>query len=117
MRDAQPRRGVRGIDADDARSRRAESNVELRKAKKDDVLSKRRNFAAVEHASTLGDTPSTGQPAVPTVADIPVLARDALDYVRGGCRNDQTAAALQTIIKLRKLLSIPVGPPIDEVLC
>lgn len=115
MRETASRRGLKaGIDADDARSRRVEAKIELRKVKKDDVLSKRRNFAAVEHASTLAD--DLGQSAAPMVADIPVLARDILEYVRNGCRNDQTATTLQTIIKLRKLLSIPDGPPIDEVL-
>jgi hypothetical protein len=118
MRDAASRRGLKaGIDADDARSRRAEVKIELRKAKKDDVLSKRRNFAAVEHASMLEDDDLyLGQSTIPTAADIPMLARDILAYVRDGCRNDQTATALQTIIKLRKLLSIPDGPPIAEVL-
>jgi len=116
MRDTtNTRRSVKnGLDAEDARSRRAESKVELRKAKKDDVLSKRRNFAALEPDALSSD--ESGQSSVPTTGEIPALAQQVLDYVRSGCRNDQTVATLDAVVKLRKLLSIPDGPPIDEVL-
>lgn len=119
MRDTKEiRRSVKGgLDAEDARSRRAESKIELRKVKKDDALAKRRNFAVIEDEPVPAADVANGKTsALPQRSDIAALARQTLEYIQNGCRNDQTGPTVDAVQRLRKLLSIPDNPPIDEVI-
>ncbi|EOD14926.1 hypothetical protein EMIHUDRAFT_51911, partial [Emiliania huxleyi CCMP1516] len=113
------RRGrSRGLDADDARSRRNENKIELRKAKKDETLAKRRfaqpaDAAAEEPTDPAAAAADAVANACSAAAEVPRLASIVHEYVRGGCCGD-AAAALSTVTRLRKLLSLSGGPPIDE---
>mmetsp|Transcript_8324 Transcript_8324/g.18128 ORF Transcript_8324/g.18128 Transcript_8324/m.18128 type:complete len:540 (+) Transcript_8324:113-1732(+) len=107
---AEPRRAhvKSGIDADSARKHRAESKVELRKAKKDDVLQKRRNLHVTEETQEELVLPATA-------ADISTLAARVLEYVALGAPESHTEQCLQMVRQLRKLLSLERVAPIDEV--
>eukprot|EP00310_Coccolithus_braarudii_P014633 CAMPEP_0183342072 /NCGR_PEP_ID=MMETSP0164_2-20130417/8233_1 /TAXON_ID=221442 /ORGANISM="Coccolithus pelagicus ssp braarudi, Strain PLY182g" /LENGTH=546 /DNA_ID=CAMNT_0025512555 /DNA_START=58 /DNA_END=1698 /DNA_ORIENTATION=+ len=103
------RRSIKaGLDGETARRQRAESKVELRKAKKDDTLLKRRNLTMLPAEST-----SEGQFS-PRVDDVETLAEKTLGYMREGWRAEHMEAATDTVRQLRKLLSLERLAPIDD---
>ena len=115
------RKNVKGsLDTSDCRKNRVEAKVELRKAKKDDFLQKRRQIAVVENAPEDVDVCSTtgaAAAAVPkaTAADVPALAEVVRAFVAANGVQGE-AEALEAVRSLRQLLSLQVKPPIDAVI-
>lgn len=95
----------KGKDSDDMRRRRNETSVELRKAKKDDQLSKRRNMAIDEDAVSPLKENNNKQSALMSLEEI----------IRGVQSNDN-AVQLQATQSCRRILSRERQPPIDDVI-
>ncbi|XP_014209910.1 importin subunit alpha-1 [Copidosoma floridanum] len=89
--------------SDEARRRRAEVSVELRKAHKDDQLLKKRNIDIDEN-----------EPLSPPSAKSPVNM--TIDEVLCGMQSDNEMVRLQATQACRKMLSCQKNPPIDEMI-
>ncbi|KAJ1444615.1 armadillo-type protein [Pelagophyceae sp. CCMP2097] len=102
----------KGICADASRRQREDTTIALRKAKREESMSKRRNLAVEtdDLPDVPGAPPSPEKVAMPmpTLADIPRL----LAEIQSGDPAVVTAATRGW----RKLLSIEPAPPVDEVL-
>lgn len=98
----------KGIDADDARRKRGEVAVELRKQQREENLQKRR--APVPEKTSTSDTRDSSSSGIPTpsVSSIPQL----LQEVASPDPNRQFMGTKQ----FRKLLSIQDNPPIQAVI-
>jgi hypothetical protein len=101
-----------GLDADDTRKQRANKGVELRKAKKEEGLLKRRNMVTVDPG--LLDGEDAAPP--PTQGELGTCAVTALGFVTRNGPPEEFDECLNAVRKLRKLLSIPHCPPIDDVI-
>lgn len=89
----------------DARRRRNEVSVELRKARKDDQLLKRRNInIEAEPLSPPGDNATSVQ-----------ISMSVEEIVSGMNSNDETTQ-LQATQACRKMLSREKSPPIDNMI-
>ena len=99
----------KGLDREDARKKREDTVVELRKSKREESLLKRR--ALHEH-----DAPD--EDAMPGADGTPTRARSAtreeIPALVQGCYVEATA--LECVTSLRKLLSLENNPPIDAVI-
>lgn len=103
-----------GIDKDDCRKNRSENKVQLRKASKEEGLQKRRNMAMAPSAEiVVEDEAATGASAQ---ASVPVLAQAVMGFVQQNGPHELAEQCLDAVVQLRKLLSLPVKPPIDEVI-
>eukprot|EP00966_Prymnesium_polylepis_P248051 5735748-Prymnesium_polylepis.1 len=105
------KKGVKStIDADESRKQRASKGVELRKAKRDEGLLKRRNLVTIEPLLSDGED----APPPPAQSELSSYATRALGFVARNGQAEELEDALGAVRALRKLLSIPNCPPIDD---
>ncbi|KAG6586208.1 importin subunit alpha-4-like [Cucurbita moschata] len=97
-----------GVDADEARRRREDNLVEIRKNKREDNLLKKRREGLLLHSQQLLDAAQNAAVVEKRLESIPVLVQ--------GVWSADTAAQLESTTQFRKLLSIERSPPIDEVI-
>ena len=116
----------KGIDGDEARRKREEVTIELRKNKREEMVAKRRQapnggsenaggLAANSLLSLAGSTSSASD-----AASSPANARELLcmmpTYLQQMQMQHDANAQLDAVAGFRKLLSIEHQPPIDEVI-
>ncbi|KAB1222937.1 Importin subunit alpha-1 [Morella rubra] len=101
-----------GVDADEARRRREDNLVEIRKNKREDNLLKKRREGLVGLSSQplqqLADASQNAAALEKRLESIPVMVQ--------GVWSDDPASQLEATTQFRKLLSIERSPPIDEVI-
>ena len=115
LRSAADKKGIKStLDADDCRKQRAGKGVELRKAKRDEGLLKRRNLAEVTIEPLLSDGEEPAPP--PSQSELSTYAQTALGFVARNGPAEELSDTLNAVRALRKLLSIPNCPPIDDVI-
>lgn len=95
----------RGKNTEEMRRRRNEVTIELRKQRKDDQLSKRRNISEADPTSPLQESNSQTTAALMSVEEIMVGMFGNTDEVR-----------LKSVIAARKTLSREKSPPIDVMI-
>uniref|UniRef100_A0A6G1S6S5 Importin subunit alpha n=1 Tax=Aceria tosichella TaxID=561515 RepID=A0A6G1S6S5_9ACAR len=108
MSDHRARYKNTGLDAKELRRRREENSIQLRKQKRDDVLSKRRTLGAPTNDmdEDLDDLNRSSSPELG-------LTRDMIE----GIMQDQDQHILiESAQKIRRLLSREPQPPFDEVI-
>lgn len=99
-----------GIDKDDCRKNRADQKVQLRKASKEEGNMKRRNMTAVSAEIVVDEASSGDGPGVPE------LSRIVISFCDANGPHELAEQCLDAVVRLRKLLSCPNNPPIDEVI-
>ncbi|XP_045114026.1 importin subunit alpha-1-like [Portunus trituberculatus] len=92
-----------GKDMEEMRRRRQETSIELRKAKKDDQLLKRRNVTLDDPGSPLQEQNASG----------PSLS---LEEIINGITSNDSSTQLMATQGARKMLSRERSPPIDAIL-
>ncbi|CAN4108930.1 unnamed protein product [Withania somnifera] len=97
-----------GVDADEARRRREDNLVEIRKNKREDNLLKKRREGLLFQSQQLPDTTQTPDAMEKRLESIPVMVQ--------GVWSEDPAAQIEATTHFRKLLSIERSPPIDEVI-
>jgi len=95
----------KGKDNDELRRRRNEVSVELRKNKKDDMLSKRRNVG-----------PGEEEPLSPLQESKPALPQLSVEEIQNGIISNDPNKQLQATQSARKILSRERNPPIDVMI-
>ena len=113
--DREERRGVKaGFDKDDCRKNRANQKVELRKAKRDEGLQKRRNMQMVSVEPSEVDIADPATPEGPATQSFEAQIATALAFVARNGPAEEYDAALVAVRGLRKQLSLARNPPIDD---
>ncbi|GAV73371.1 Arm domain-containing protein/IBB domain-containing protein [Cephalotus follicularis] len=97
-----------GVDADEARRRREENMVEIRKNKREDNLLKKRREGLSFQSQPLLDAAQNAAAIEKRLESIPVMVQ--------GVWSDDPVSQLEATTQFRKLLSIERCPPIDEVI-
>jgi len=92
----------KGIDADEARKKREENSVSIRKSKRDESLLKKRNV------NVISDKKNIDASIAQKLEELPNLV--------AGVNSNDPVAQLEATTQFRKLLSIERNPPIQEVI-
>uniref|UniRef100_M4EPP5 IBB domain-containing protein n=1 Tax=Brassica campestris TaxID=3711 RepID=M4EPP5_BRACM len=103
-----------GVDADEARRRREDNLVEIRKNKREDSLLKKRREGMMlqqQQQQPLG----AGLDALQSAAAVEKRL-EGIPMMVQGVYSDDPQAQLEATTQFRKLLSIERSPPIDEVI-
>lgn len=113
MSDHRARYKNTGLDAKELRRRREEDSVQLRKQKRDDVLSKKRTLAPADLSGNILDDDETEMLKGDTSEVDNSLTPD---MVEGLMQNEDMIRLLESAQKVRKILSKEPQPPFDEVI-
>ncbi|KAI9890759.1 MAG: Importin alpha subunit (Karyopherin alpha subunit) (Serine-rich RNA polymerase I suppressor protein) [Vezdaea aestivalis] len=107
-------KGSNTFKPDELRRRREEAAVEIRKAKREENLAKRRNIRPDGSApgASLGAAPDSDDEGV----NIEGQLNEELPQMVQGVFSDQIDAQIQATTKFRKLLSKERNPPIEKVI-
>ncbi|GAB4835666.1 Importin subunit alpha-4 [Ancistrocladus abbreviatus] len=102
-----------GVDADEARRRREDNLVEIRKNKREDSLLKKRREGSIlqshhQQQQALTNDAAAAQNIEKRLESIPLMVQ--------GVWSEDPAAQVEATTQFRKLLSIERCPPIDEVI-
>ncbi|EEY13930.1 importin subunit alpha-1 [Verticillium alfalfae VaMs.102] len=99
---------------EELRRRREEQQVEIRKAKREENLAKRRGIATGENrpGASLGAAPDSDDDTAPTESQL----NEDLPQMVEGVFSEQIDLQIQATTKFRKLLSKERNPPIEEVI-
>jgi importin subunit alpha-1 len=95
----------KGIDGDDSRRKREELCNDIRKAKREESLQKRRNLFQ-ETINDVEQTTKELQP--PSPQDLPKYVQNINSPI--------ASVRLDAVVQIRRLLSIEKNPPIDDVI-
>lgn len=115
MSDHRARYKNSGLDARELRRRREEDSIQLRKQKRDDVLSKRRTIAP----TNLKDDMLDDDEALPSRSDFGEVGQQfpvSREMVEGLMQDENLQLLIENAQKIRKILSKEPQPPIDEVI-
>ncbi|KAG1665775.1 hypothetical protein FOA52_002870 [Chlamydomonas sp. UWO 241] len=101
-------RPSKGIDGEEARRKREDNVIEIRKSKREESLAKKRSSAPAPGGSDAFDSTQGGTSVGQRLEELPMLVQ--------GLMSANGQAQYDCCAKFRKLLSIERNPPIDEVI-
>lgn len=116
MSDHRARYKNTGLDARELRRRREEDSVQLRKQKRDDVLSKRRTLAPANIRDDMIDDEESTTLRPDTIPESNQEFPVTKDMVEGLMQDENLQLLINNAQKIRKILSKEPQPPIDEVI-
>ena len=105
----------KGIDAEDARRKREELSVELRKSKREEQLNKTRKMRTDSLLNTNPNDPNKPKEVMPRDPAIEEKLRQ-LPSLAQQLHQDDPNLQMDAVVQFRKLLSIERNPPIQEVI-
>lgn len=108
----------KGVDAEEARRKREDNVIELRKTKRDENLQKKRNVHAPPTYALEDSTAKTGSATKNVTPSFSAIGSrlDELPNMVRGVYSSNVSEQHEATQKFRKLLSIERNPPIEEVI-